>query len=252
MPIILALVAFALLWLMQRWVHTHLQGLALLLMGNAERATILYALVLLPGVFLHESSHWVTAKLLGVRTAGFSLIPRRQANGSVQLGYVQYYKTADVGAIRESLIGGAPLIVGTAVTLLIGFTLFNIPDLITAMQAGDVDMLSAALRQLFETNNLFVWLYLIFAITNAMMPSASDRRAWPAFLAMVGAAIVLLLLLDLQGVLWSGLAGPTAVIFGYLGLVFAMGIAVDLIAIVVIITLEAIVGKIRGVNVVYS
>ena len=252
MPIILALVAFALLWLMQRWVHTHLHGLALLLMGNPERATILYALVLFPGVFLHEGSHWVTAKLLGVRTAGFSLIPRRQANGSVRLGYVQYYKTADVGAIRESLIGGAPLIVGTAVTLLIGFTLFNIPDLLTAMQAGDVDMLSAALRQLFETNNLFVWLYLIFAITNAMMPSASDRRAWPAFLAMVGAAIVLLLLLDLQGVLWRGLAGPTAVIFGYLGLVFAMGIAVDFIAIILIITLEAMVGRIRGVNVVYS
>lgn len=252
MPIILALVAFALLWLMQRWVHTHLHGLALLLMGNPERATILYALVLLPGVFLHESSHWVTAKLLGVRTAGFSLIPRRQANGSVQLGYVQYYKTADVGAIRESLIGGAPLIVGTAVTLFIGFTLFNIPDLIIAMQTADVDMLSATLRQLFETNNLFVWLYLIFAISNAMMPSASDRRAWPAFLAMVGAAIVLLLLLDLQGVLWRGLAEPTAVIFGYLGLVFAMGIAVDFIAIILIVTLEAMVGRIKGVNVVYS
>jgi hypothetical protein len=69
---------------------------------------------------------------------------------------------------------------------------------------------------------------------------------------MAGAAIVLLLLLDLQGVLWRGLAGPTAVIFGYLGLVFAMGIAVDFIAIVVIITLEAMVGRIRGVNVVYS
>ena len=252
MPIILAVTAFVLLFFLQRWVHTHLHGLSLLLMGNAERATILYALVLLPGVFLHESSHWLTAKLLGVRTAGFSLIPRRQANGSVQLGYVQYYKTADLGPIRESLIGGAPLIVGTAVILLIGFQLFNLPELLTAMQAGDVDLLSAALRQLFEANDLFLWLYLIFAIANAMMPSASDRRAWPAFFAMTGAAIVILFILDLQGVLWQGIGEPTAVIFGYLGLAFGMGVAVDFVAIVVIITLEALVSKIRGVNVVYG
>jgi len=252
MPIILVLITFSALWLLQRWVHTHLHGLSLLLMGNQERATILYALVLLPGVFLHESSHWLTAKILGVRTAGFSLIPRRQANGSVQLGYVQYYKTANVGAIRESLIGGAPLIVGTAVILLIGFQLFNLPELLVAIQAGDVDMLSAALRQLFEANNLFVWLYLIFAITNAMMPSASDRRAWPAFLAMMGAVAFVLVVLDLQGVLWQGIAEPTAVIFGYLGLAFGMGIAVDFVAIVVIISLEALVSKVRGVNVVYG
>ena len=251
-PIILVIITFVLLWFMQRWVHTHLHGLSLLLMGNQERATILYALVLLPGVFLHESSHWLTAKLLGVRTAGFSLIPRRQANGSVQLGYVQYYKTADVGPIRESLIGGAPLIVGTAVILLIGFKLFNLPELLIAMQTGDVDMLSIALRQLFEANDLFIWLYLIFAIANAMMPSASDRRAWPAFLAMMGAAAVVLIILDLQGVLWQGIAEPTAVIFGYLGLAFGMGVAVDLVAIIVIITLEALVSKVRGVNVVYG
>ncbi len=237
---------------MQRWVHTHLHGLALLLMGNAERATILYALVLLPGVFLHESSHWLTAKILGVRTAGFSLIPRRQANGGVQLGYVQYYKTAALGPIRESLIGGAPLIVGTAVILLIGFQLFNLPELLIAIQAGDADMLSAALRQLFEADDLFVWLYLIFAVANAMMPSASDRRAWPAFLAMMGAAVAVLFILDLQGVLWQGIGEPTAVIFGYLGLAFAMGVAVDFIAIVTLIMLETIVSKIRGVNIVYG
>ncbi len=247
MPIILVAIAFPMLLLMQRWVHTRLHELALLIMNNLERATILYALVLLPGVFLHEGSHWLTAKLLGVRTAGFSLIPRRKADGSIQLGYVEYYKTAAVGPIRESLIGGAPLIVGTAVILLIGFKIFNLSGLLTAVQAGNVTLLTATLYQLFQANDLFVWLYLIFAISNAMMPSASDRRAWPVFLAMMGGAALLLFLLDLQGVLWKGLAGPTAVIFGYLGLTLAMAIAIDFVAIVIIISLEALVRKISGV-----
>ncbi len=245
MPIILVAITFPMLLLMQRWVHTYLYGLALVLMGNQERATILYALVLLPGVFLHETSHWLTAKLLGVRTARFSLIPHRKADGSIQLGYVEYYKTAAVGPIRESLIGGAPLIVGTAVILLIGFKIFDLTGVLTAVQTGNVTLLAAALRQLFQANDLFVWLYLIFAVSNEMMPSASDRRAWPAFLAMIGGAALLLFLLDLQGVLWKGLAGPTAVIFGYLGLILAMAITVDFVVILIILSLEVVAAKLQ-------
>ncbi len=252
MPFILTAIAFPLLLFMQRWVHTHLHGLALLLMGTQERAAIVYALVLLPGVFLHEASHWVMAKLMGVRTAAFSLIPRRKADGSIQLGYVAYYKTAALGPIRESLIGGAPLIAGTAVTLLIGFKIFDLSGVLTAVQSGDIAALTAALRQILQVDDFFVWLYLVFAVSNGMMPSASDRRAWPAFLAMMGGAAFFLFLLDMQAVLWRGLAVPTAVIFGYLGLVLGMAVAVDLTAMLLLLILESIVSKIKGVNVVYN
>ncbi len=61
MPFIWVIIAFVALLLMQRWIHTHLHGVSMLITRRAEWAVILYSLVLLPGVFLHEISHWLTA-----------------------------------------------------------------------------------------------------------------------------------------------------------------------------------------------
>ena len=73
-----AAVALLLLVFLQRWIHTHLHGVSLLLTGRPEWAVIVYAVILFPGVFLHEASHWLAATLTGVRTGGVSLMPRRR------------------------------------------------------------------------------------------------------------------------------------------------------------------------------
>ncbi|MCA9933836.1 MAG: hypothetical protein KC415_07935 [Anaerolineales bacterium] len=252
MPFIWVVVAFLVLLLMQRWIHTHLHGVSMLLTRRADWAVIIYALILLPGVFLHELSHWVMAKLLGVRTGSFSLIPRRQPDGSVVLGYVEYYKGRTLGPIRESLVGGAPLIVGTAVILLIGFKIFGVTNLTAAIQSGEVNQLSQALGQIFTTNDFLVWLYLLFAIANAMMPSPADRRAWPAFLWMMATAALLLYLLGISDDLLSGLAAPATTVFGYLGIAFSMSIAVDILFMITLAIVEWLIGRILGVSVIYG
>lgn len=251
MPFIWVALALPILLLMQRWIHTHLHGIALLLMGKPERAVILYAIILFPGVLLHEVSHWLMATLLGVRTGSFSLLPRSQTNGSVQLGYVEYYKQS-LGAVRESLIGGAPLVTGTAVILLIGFRIFGAADLTAAIQSGDIDNVTAALGQIFAVPDFLVWLYLLFAIGNAMMPSRSDRRAWPAFLLTLVIAAVVLSLLGVQRVIFTGVAGAAQTVFGYLGSAFSMAIAVNILFMLLLAGLEALVSQIKGVNVVYG
>ncbi len=180
MPFIWVAISLPILYLLQRWIHRHLHGVALLLTGNKQWAIILYAIILFPGVLLHELSHWITAKILRVRTGKFSVLPRSIADGSVQLGYVEYYKTNSVGPIRESLIGSAPLVTGTAVVILIVFKIFDAPAFSTSIASGDLESLSNVLLDLFETPDFLIWLYLLFAISNAMMPSSSDRRAWPA------------------------------------------------------------------------
>jgi hypothetical protein len=190
MPFIWVILAFIILLLLQRWIHTHLHGLSLLLTGKPERAVYLYALVLFPGVLLHELSHWLTATLLGIRTGKFSLLPQRQKDGSITLGYVEYYKDSGLGPIRESLVGGAPLLTGTAVILLISYTVLDVTRLAEAVQTGHIDNLYLALDELLATPYFFLWLYLLFAIGNAMMPSPSDRRAWPAFLG-ISAVLIL-------------------------------------------------------------
>ncbi|MCP5098364.1 MAG: hypothetical protein GY943_22675 [Chloroflexi bacterium] len=252
MPFVWVALAIGMLLIIQRWIHTHLHGISLLLMGKPERAVILYALILFPGVFLHELSHWIAATLLGVRTGSFSLIPRMQDDGTVQLGYVEYYKGRTLGPIRESIIGGAPMLVGTAVILLIGYRIFSVADLAIAIQSGQIDVLSAALGNVYQTNDFLIWLYLLFAISNAMLPSRSDRRAWPAFLLTMLGLAIMLYILGLFNLVLSELVAPTTVVFGYLGLALSMAIGVDLLFMGIIAAVEGIISRLKGISVVYG
>lgn len=252
MPFFWVALAIPTLLFFQRWIHTHLQGISILLLGTRERAVLLYAIVLFPGVLLHELSHWVMATLLGVRTGAFSLLPRLMDDGSVQLGYVEYFKGRSLGPIRESLIGGAPLFAGTAVILLIGIHIFNIQELGTALQSGNITTLATAVGTVFQTPDFLVWLYLLFAIANGMMPSRSDRRAWPAFLWVMLGVAVILYTLGIAQVIIADLIRPATVVFGYLGLAFSMAIGVDVLFMGFLASIEALLSRWKGVSVVYG
>ncbi|MDJ0755665.1 MAG: hypothetical protein QNJ45_19220 [Ardenticatenaceae bacterium] len=251
-PIFWAAFAFPVVLFMQRWINRHLQGVTLLLTGRANWSIIIYAVIMFPGVLLHELSHWITANLLGVRTGRFSLLPKLQDDGSLRLGYVEYYKSPDVGPVRETLIGGAPLIFGTSTVLIIGLLVFDATSVLNILQDGTPDSLSVALNQIFSTNDFWLWLYLLFAISNAMMPSPSDRRAWPAFLIIMGVVTTLLYILGFQEALWRGLTGPVVTIFGYIGLALSMTIAVNLIFMLIIGFLEWLIGRVRGAHIQYG
>jgi hypothetical protein len=252
MPFIWVALSLPILMLTQRWIHRHLQGIAFLATGKKNWAIVLYAIILFPGVLLHEVSHWLMAGILGVKTGGFSVFPKLKPDGSIQLGYVEYYKSQRLGPIRESLVGSAPLISGTAVVLLIALRIFNVTTLGEALQTGDIAILTEALSMLFGTADFLVWLYLLFAVSNAMMPSASDRRAWPAFVLIMAVTAVILYIVGLQDLLLIGLAGPVATVFGYLGLAFSLTIGVNLFFMVLINIIEWILSRIKGVDLVYS
>lgn len=252
MPFILVAISLPILMISQRWIHRHLQGIAFLATGKKNWAIVLYAIILFPGVFLHELSHWLMAGILGVKTGGFSVFPKLKPDGSIQLGYVEYYKSQRLGPIRESLVGSAPLISGTAIVLLIAFRIFNVTSLGEALQTGDVAILTEAISMLFETADFLLWLYLLFAVSNAMMPSASDRRAWPAFILILVVLAVVLYFIGLQELLLIGLAGPVATVFGYLGLAFSLTIGVNFFFMFLINLLEWMLSRVKGVDLVYS
>jgi hypothetical protein len=252
MPFIWVALSLPVLMLTQRWVHRHLQGIAFVATGRKTWAIILYAIILFPGVLLHEVSHWLMATLLRVKTGGFSVLPKLKDDGSIQLGYVEYYKSQRLGPIRESLVGSAPLISGTAVVLLIAYQVFKLTTVGDALVSGDAAYLVEAITGLFATSDFLIWLYLLFAISNAMMPSASDRRAWPAFVFIMVVTAVVLYLIGLQELLMRGLVGPVATVFGYLGLAFSMIIGVNLFAMFVIYFVEWLLSRIKGVDLVYN
>jgi hypothetical protein len=252
MPILWVAIALPILFLLQKWIHRHLHGLAFLITGNKNWAVILYAIILFPGVVIHELSHWIVANLLGVRTGSLSVLPKIKDNGKIQLGYVEYYKSSQVGPIRESLIGSAPLVTGTTVVLLMAYQVFDITNLSSAVQAGDVEQLAESLSTLFATADFLLWLYLIFAVSNAMMPSKSDRRAWPAFTLIMIVVAVVLYAIGVGDALLNNLSDLSSTVFGYLGLAFSMAIGVDLISMIVIHLFERFISRIKGVDLVYS
>ncbi|MCB0006129.1 MAG: hypothetical protein KDE04_06730 [Anaerolineales bacterium] len=246
------LVSLPVLLLLQRWIHRHLQGVALLLTGKVQLAVVVYALVLFPGVLLHELSHWLMATILFVRTGKVSLFPQLQKDGSIQLGAVEYYKTNRVGPIRESLIGAAPLIFGTIAVLLISLRVFNIEAFASAWQAGSLALMVEAGRGLWQTSDIFVWVYLFFAISNAMMPSASDRKAWPTFGLILAALLTLFYFIDFRDIILDSLSEWATLIFVNLALAFTLTIVADLLFILLIALFEWVVSSVRGQSVDYS
>jgi hypothetical protein len=157
---------------LSRWITRQVQMLGMHLTGDERAAQMTYYLLMLPGILLHELSHLIMARLVGLKVGEFSLGPRVRDQYSIELGSVTVNR-ADV--FRESLVGLAPFLSGTAVLVLIGYWVF---DLDALRQAGRAGGLLQALPGVWRVPDFWLWAYLIFVVSNAMMPSSADRQPW--------------------------------------------------------------------------
>lgn len=203
---------------LQRFLHREIQAVFLLLTRDARLTIVFFQILFLPGVFLHELSHFLTAKLLRVQTGGFSVIPRALPNGRLQLGYVE---TAKSDMLRDSLIGAAPLIFGTLFVASVAVYRLEMRVLWDTFRNGQFDLFWLALRFLPAVKDFYLWFYLAFAVSSTMMPSESDRYAWLELLISVAVLFALALLVGagpwmLENVapLVSGFLSSVAVILG--------------------------------------
>lgn len=184
------LVVLGLLLWSDRWLHRHLQGLMYLLTGDKEIALWLYAIVLLPGVFLHELSHAFVAKLMGVKIGRLNVLPKRKGK-RIQLGFVPVQQT---DFLRASFIGGAPLFFGSIAVVAIGYLVFGTPEILQALSDGNWMTALESFLEVLRTPDVWVWVYLVFAISNTMLPSRSDVHAWP-FLGLVTVSVLVLVII---------------------------------------------------------
>ncbi len=166
----------------QRWLHREIQLVLFLLTCRQGIALGLFSVLFFPGVFLHELSHYVAARLLGVRTGRFSLLPKVMADGKLRLGYVE---TAGSDLVRDALIGAAPLITGGAAVAYLGISRLGLVSLAAFAGQGDWVSFWQGLSMLPALPDFWIWFYLAFAISSTMLPSASDRRAWLPIAAVV-------------------------------------------------------------------
>jgi len=135
---------------------------------------------------------------------------------------------------------------------LIGYRVFGVTSLAAAVQAGDINALAAAMGELLATPAFAVWLYLLFAVANAMLPSKSDRHAWPAFLLWLGGLTIVVAFVTRGSAVLDNLAGPVATFFGYLAVALYIAIAVDILFMILIAAAEWLLSRARGMSVVYG
>ena len=242
-------VTFWLLYPLNRWISTHVQGVAFLLTGNPRVAIWIFWVLFLPGTLLHEASHWLTARLVGVQTGKFSLWPKLKRGGELQMGAVQV-DVAD--PFRHSLIGLAPLVFGSMAVLIIGQGWLGLSQIGTAIVTGNLETIWQAVGQTLTVPDVWLWLYFIFAISNAMLPSASDREAWRTVLIYLGLILALVIGLGLIPEFSEDLQALGLTILTYLLSAFAITIAVDIFFILIILTIEITFSRLLGRRVQYN
>ena len=180
------------LLILQKGLHREIQLTFFLITRRIELSQALFAIFFLPGVILHEGSHYVTAKLLGVKTVKFSLIPRSLPGGKLQLGFVETRRT-DI--LRDSIIGIAPFIAGSIFVAYVGLIQLNILELMVTISQAGYQAILAEIRLFFSQPDVWIWFYLALAVSSTMLPSSSDRKAWmPLVLCFIVILVILIII----------------------------------------------------------
>lgn len=222
--IALAATLLPLLWVKQ-WITRHVQELSLRWVGYSDVALVVYFTLVLPGIVVHELSHWLMASLLGVRVRKLSLGPVRKGRSrQVSLGSVQ---VGNVDPVRASLIGLAPLLGGTAVILLVGTLVLGLGNIAEAMVIWGLEGMLAGLQQMARVPDLWLWFYLIFAVSNAMLPSQSDMAAIRPVLIFLGIIAVFVLVVSGVPAIPEEVVRGVNAVAGYLATAFAVTLVVD-------------------------
>jgi hypothetical protein len=241
------IVIFMLMLGLRRWIEAHVQGVAYLITGDSTVALWVFFLIFLPGTLVHELSHWLVAKLLGVRTGRIVIWPQAKRDGTLWLGAIQI---ARADPLRSSLIGLAPLLSGSLLVALVGAHL-QLDTIGNALASGRWELVWEALAHSISLPDFWLWLYLLFAIANRMLPSPADREPWKPVIIFLGLLSILVI-----GAGWtphiSAEAGNTILdVAGFLLYAFTLTVAIDVIVALFIACVESIAVMIRQERVPY-
>jgi hypothetical protein len=246
---------FGLLWfifmlvpliVLQRLLHREIQAVFLILTRDSRLTMGIFAMLFLPGVFLHELSHFVMAKILRVRTGKFSIFPKSLPDGRLQLGYVE---TARADVVRDSLIGAAPLIVGTLFVAYVAVYHLQMRVLWDAFRNGQFDLFWLGVRALPQAQDFYLWFYLAFAVSSTMMPSESDRHAWLELLISIAVLFGIALFFGAGPWMLSNVAPRLSTFLSSVAVIFGLSAFVHILLILPTLLLHKLLARATGVDV---
>jgi hypothetical protein len=204
-------------------------------------------LLLLPGIIVHELSHWLMARAVGLKTGKLRLWPQLKGK-EIVLGSVEVQKS---NVLLDSLVGLAPFLGGTLVLLLIGYLAFDAGSLGMAWESGAWDQFFEGLLGLLTVPDSWLWLFLLVAVSNAMMPSPTDSTSFGPILLYLAIVSGVFILVGGIPTLSDGAVRMIAAGFRTLVYAFGLTLLVDLLFALAVGLVEFGLGLIRGTSVEY-
>jgi hypothetical protein len=241
----LALALVALLFL-QRALHREIQALLLILSRDAGFTLAMFSLIFLPGVFLHELSHYLMAKLLGLRTGRISLLPKPLPGGRLQMGFVE---TVGADILRDSLVGAAPILTGSLFVAWVSVSRLHLVVLWDTLRHGQWSLFGMGLQALPSVPDFWIWFYLTFVVSSTMLPSESDRHAWAPLLLVAGGLFGLALLAGAGPWMLENLAAPLNSFLRGTALILLVSILVHIVLILPFWLLHRLAARLTGLDI---
>jgi hypothetical protein len=232
---------------LQRFLQREIQAVFLLITRQTDLSMVLFSLLFLPGVFLHESSHFITAQVLGVKTGRFSVIPRKLEGGRIRLGYVE---TAQADFFRDAMIGIAPLITGGVFVALVGIYRLGLDTIWLSIVQGQLSAINLAIKSAAVRPDFWLWLYLVFTVSSTMMPSESDRRAWTPVILVIACLLGIILIIGVGPWMITNLGRFFLTAMNSITLVFGITVMIHLIFLPPTWLIRKIISRIVGLQVV--
>ena len=232
--------------LLQRFLHREIQSVFLIGTRHPQLTIGLFSILFLPGILLHELSHFVMARLLRVQTGSVSVFPQISADGRLILGYVE---TARSDFLRDSLIGAAPLIAGSVFVAYASIVHFEILPLWGFLQTAQFDQFWSALASLPSLPDFALWFYLTFTVSSTMLPSASDRHAWFSLTLWVVALFALVIFAGAGPWMLEHLANPLNAFLQAISLLFAFSAILHAILSLPALAMHKFLSRVTGLEV---
>ena len=232
--------------LLQRLLHREIQAVFLILTRSPQITMGVFSFIFLPGVFLHELSHFLMAKILRVPTGRFSIFPQPLPDGRLQLGYVE---TARADIVRDSLIGAAPLIIGTIFVSYVALFQLDMRVLWDTLKNGQLNLFWMGVNALTHARDFYLWFYLTFVVSSTMMPSESDRHAWLELVVSVGVIFGLALLIGAGPWMLNNLAPLLSQFLSSVAVIFGLSSMVHVVLVLPMALIHKLLARATGVDV---
>lgn len=247
--IALAIVVY-LLMQVQRFILRHLFGVGFLISRGRGPATLIFYLVLLPGIILHEISRYLVAGMFRVVPTHITFTPEEQADGTFDLGFVQFGLI--LNPVYRAVVDLVPLAVGIFAVIVIGGAALGWPDFIASLRTLDIYTISTAFQTLVSKPDFVLWSYILFGVVNTMMPTRKEAIGLWLPIAVLVAFLGIFAIFGIWTAVTRLMLGPVATVIYGLTAVFGVVLFLDTLAAILLWTIERLVMAITHKEVQYA